>query len=128
MLRFSRMSDKVSKLLNNVIWVCFLALAILTPLIFFSGNIEIFEVPKMHFVYFISTIILFSTLIKSAIDGKFLIPKSLPLFIFFLFLTLQTISTFTSVDKFTSIFGYPSRLNGGLLSQFAYFAIFYAGL
>src|SRR3990167_1084557 len=128
MLRFSRMSDKVSKLLNNVIWVCFLALAILTPLIFFSGNIEIFEVPKMHFVYFISTIILFSTLIKSAIGGKFLIPKSLPLFIFFIFLTLQTISTFTSVDKFTSIFGYPSRLNGGLLSQFAYFAILYAGL
>jgi len=122
------MSDKVSKLLDNTIWVCFLALAILTPLIFFSGNIEIFEVPKMHFVYFVSTIILFSTLIKSALQGKFLVPKSLPLFIFFIFLILQTLSTFFSIDKFTSISGYPSRLNGGLLSQFAYLAIFYAGL
>src|SRR3990167_9626245 len=120
------MLDKIPKLLDNVIWICFLALAILTPLIFFSGNIEIFEVPKMHFVYLISTIILFSTLIKTAIEGKFLIPKSLPLFIFFIFLTLQILSTFFSVDKFTSISGYPSRLNGGLLSQFAYLAIFYS--
>ena len=128
MLRFAKMSDKVSKLLDSVIWVCFLALAILTPLIFFSGNIEIFEVPKMHFVYLASTIILFSTLTKSAIEGKFLIPKNLPFFIFLIFLLIQIISTFTSIDKFTSISGYPSRLNGGLLSQFAYLAIFYAGL
>src|SRR3989338_771392 len=128
MLRFAKMSEKFAKLLGTIIWACFLALAALTPLIFFSGNIEIFEVPKMHFVYLISTIILFSTLIKSAIEGKFLIPKSLPLFIFFIFLTLQTLSTFFSIDKFTSISGYHSRLNGGLLSQFAYLAIFYAGL
>ena len=122
------MADKISKLLDNVIWICFLALAVLTPLIFFLGNIEIFEVPKMHFVYLASTIILFSTLTKSAIEGKFLIPKNLPFFIFLIFLIVQVISTFFSIDKFTSIFGYPSRLNGGLLSQFAYLAIFYAGL
>jgi len=128
MLRFSKMLEKIPKLLDSVIWVCFLALVILTPLIFFSGNIEIFEVPKMHFVYFISTIILFLTLIKSAIEGKFLIPKNLPFFAFLTFLTIQTLATFFSIDKFTSISGYPSRLNGGLLSQFAYLAIFYAGL
>jgi len=122
------MSDKVSKLLDSVIWVCFLALAILTPLIFFSGNIEIFEVPKMHFVYFTATVVLFATLIKSVIHGKFLIPKNLPFFVFLIFLLIQIISTFFSIDKFTSISGYPSRLNGGLLSQFAYLAIFYAGL
>src|SRR3989344_5386873 len=122
------MADKFSKVLDSIIWICFLALAILTPLIFFSGNIEIFEVPKMHFVYLASTIILFSTLTKSAIEGKFLIPKNLPFFIFLIFLLIQIISTFTSIDKFTSISGYPSRLNGGLLSQFAYFAIFYTGL
>ena len=122
------MSDKVSKLLDNTIWVCFLALAILTPLIFFSGNIEIFEVPKMHFVYFTATVVLFATLIKSAIEGKFLIPKNLPFFVFLVFLLIQIISTFISIDKFTSISGYPSRLNGGLLSQFAYLAIFYTGL
>src|SRR3989344_9127856 len=128
MLRFGKMTDKVSKLLKSVIWVCFLALAILTPLIFFSGNIEIFEVPKMHFVYFIGTIVLFATLIKSAIEGKFQIPKNLPFFIFLIFVLIQIISTFISIDKFTSISGYPSRLNGGLLSQFAYLAIFYTGL
>src|SRR3990167_10414273 len=113
MLRFAKMTDKVSKLLDSVIWVCFLALAILTPLIFFSGNIEIFEVPKMHFVYFTATVVLFATLIKSAIEGKFQIPKNLPLFVLLIFLLVQIVSTFTSIYKFTSISGYPSRLNGG---------------
>src|SRR3989337_1616625 len=89
MLRFAKMADKIPKLLDNVIWICFLALAILTPLIFFSGNIEIFEVPKMHFVYFTATVVLFATLIKSAIEGKFLIPKNLPFFIFIIFLAVQ---------------------------------------
>src|SRR3990172_12664346 len=128
MLRFAKMSEKIPKLLDSVIWVCFLALVILTPLIFFSGNIEIFEVPKMHFVYFTATVVLFATLIKSVIHGKFLIPKNLPFFIFLIFLLIQIISTFISIDKFTSISGYPSRLNGGLLSQFAYLAVFYAGI
>lgn len=122
------MSERTSKFAEAIIWICFLALAILAPLIFFSGNIEIFEVPKMHFVYIVSTIILFATLIKSAADGKFLIPKNLPFFTLLTFLTIQTVSTFFSIDKFTSLFGYPSRLNGGLLSQFAYLSIFYAGL
>ena len=82
----------------------------------------------MHFVYLTSAIVLISTLIKSALQGKFLVPKSLPLFIFLIFLIVQILSIFFSIDKFTSIFGYPSRLNGGLLSQFAYLAIFYTGL
>ena len=122
------MADKVSKILDGIIWVCFLALAVITPLIFFSGNIEIFEVPKMHFVYLTSAIVLISTLIKSALQEKFLVPKSLPLFIFLIFLIVQILSTFFSIDKFTSIFGYPSRFNGGLLSQLAYLAILYTGL
>src|SRR3989344_5574413 len=122
------MSEKIPKLLDSVIWVCFLALVILTPLIFFSGNIEIFEVPKMHFVYFTATVVLFAVLIKSAMEGKFLIPKNLPFFIFLIFLASQIFATFFSIDQFTSIQGYPSRLNGGLLSQFAYLAIFYASL
>ena len=72
----------------------------------------------MIFVYLAATIILFATLIKFVLDKKILIPKSWPLAAFLIFLIFQTLSTFFSIDKFTSIFGYPSRLNGGLLSQF----------
>lgn len=45
----------------------------------------------------------------------------LPLFLFFL---SQLVSTFFSVDPYTSIFGYYSRLNGGLLSLLAYIILF----
>ena len=117
------MSDKISKLIDRVIWFSYLALAIITPLLFSTKNSELFEVPKMIFVYLAATIILFATLIKFVLDKKILIPKSWPLAAFLIFLIFQTLSTFTSIDKFTSIFGYPSRLNGGLLSQFAYFTI-----
>jgi len=116
-------SDKISKIIDQVIWFSYLALAVITPLLFSTKNSELFEVPKMIFVYMAATLILFATLIKFVLDGKILIPKSLPLAVFLIFLIFQTISTLTSIDKFTSIFGYPSRLNGGLLSQFAYFAI-----
>ena len=117
------MSDKISKLIDRVIWFSYLALAIITPLLFSTKNSELFEVPKMVFVYFAATVILFATLIKFVLAGKILIPKSWPLAAFLIFLIFQILSTFASIDKFTSIFGYPSRLNGGLLSQFAYFAI-----
>ena len=117
------MSDKISKLIDRVIWFSYLALAIITPLLFSTKNSELFEVPKMVFVYFAATVILFATLIKFVLAGKILIPKSWPLATFLIFLIFQILSTFASIDKFTSIFGYPSRLNGGLLSQFAYFAI-----
>jgi len=116
-------SDKISKLIDRVIWFSYLALAIITPLLFSTKNSELFEVPKMVFVYFAATVILFATLIKFVLAGKILIPKSWPLATFLIFLIFQILSTFASIDKFTSIFGYPSRLNGGLLSQFAYFAI-----
>src|SRR3972149_7425223 len=115
---------KIISILNKSILSSYFALAIITPLLFSTQNTEIFEVPKMFFVYFISTIILFLTLLKFALNGKFLIPKNPVFIIFVIFLTIQILSTFTSIDKFTSVFGYPSRLNGGLLSQFAYLAIF----
>ena len=82
----------------------------------------------MHFVYFAAAVIFFLTIIKFVLSGKILIPKSWPLATLILFLILQTLSTFISIDKFTSIFGYPTRLNGGLLSQFAYLAIFASAL
>ena len=57
-----------------------------------------------------------------------LIPKNPITFAFAVFVAIQTISTFFSIDKYTSIFGFPTRLNGGLLSQFAYLIIFATAL
>lgn len=105
-----------------------MALAVITPLLFSTKNSELFEVPKMHFIYFAAVIIFFGTLLKFVIKEKITIPARLPIAAFLIFLIIQAFSTLTSIDKFTSVFGYPSRLNGGLVSQLAYFAIFGAAL
>lgn len=114
--------------MRKAIWYCFLALAAVTPLIFSSHNSELFEVPKMLIVYGLSTIVLTLTLLKFVLDKKIVLPKNTVVYIFLIFLAFQTLSTIFSIDPFTSVFGYPTRLNGGLFSQLAYFIIFVCAL
>lgn len=111
-------------LIDKAILFIYFALAVVTPLIFTTQTTELYEVPKMFFVYFCATIIFFLTLIQIVLKRKLEIPKSKSL-IALAALTLSIIlSTFTSSDKYTSIFGFPTRLNGGLLSQLAYLVTF----
>ena len=116
------------RFLSKIIWLSFLALSIITPIIFTTQTSELYEVPKMLFVYFSATVIFFSTIIKFVLTRKVVIPKLGALAALILFIAIQVISTFTSIDKFTSVFGYPTRLNGGLLSQFAYLSLFFCAL
>lgn len=114
--------------LDALIWYATLAVAIATPLFFTTANTELYEVPKMYIVYFGTTIVFFATILKSTITKKVVIPQNPVLLSLLVFLAANVISTIFSVDKFTSIFGYPSRLNGGLLSLIAYTTIFYSVL
>ncbi|KKR87935.1 MAG: hypothetical protein UU34_C0002G0052 [Candidatus Curtissbacteria bacterium GW2011_GWA1_41_11] len=118
------MNDKLLPLLNKSIFIVFVTLAVATPFIFSTFNTELYEVPKMHFVYLTAVVIFFLTLAKFILPGKITIPKNPILIIFAAFVLVQLVSTFFSMDKFTSIFGFPSRLNGGLISQLAYLIIF----
>jgi len=120
--------EKLKAYLDQTIYITFLALAIITPLLFSTQTAEIYEVPKMYFVYFASTILLTLTITKFIIDKKIKIPIGSVVITFSLFIVVQILSTLFSQDKYTSIFGYPTRLNGGLISQFAYFVIFLTGL
>lgn len=89
----------------------------LTPFLLTTFTSELFEVPKMYFVYLVSIFIL-GLFIKS------FKPKiTIYLIVFFIFLISQTISTIFSIDRHTSFFGYYSRLNGGLLSTLVYFIL-----
>ncbi|MDO8260063.1 MAG: O-antigen ligase family protein, partial [Candidatus Magasanikbacteria bacterium] len=120
--------EKLKSTLNQTIYIIFLSLAIITPLLFSTQTTEIYEVPKMYFVYFASTILLTLTIAKFFIDKKIKIPTGAIVISFTIFILVQVISTLFSQDKYTSIFGYPTRLNGGLVSQFAYLVIFLIGL
>lgn len=128
-------------IINQIIFYTYLSLAIATPLIFSTHNTELFEVPKMILVYVGAIVVLSLTVVKFILQYSPHPPRRssgeagphsevftrlLPatnnqlLATLFVFVLIQTLSTIFSIDKFTSIFGYPSRLNGGLLSQIAY--------
>jgi O-antigen ligase len=120
--------EKLKSLLDQTIYIIFLALTIITPLLFTTQTTEIYEIPKMYFVYFASTILLALTITKFIIEKKIKIPTGAVVMSLTIFIFVQVISTLFSQDKYTSIFGYPTRLNGGLISQFAYLVIFATGL
>ena len=117
------MTAKIVPAIDKSIVSFIFAIAIVTPLIFTTQTTEIYEVPKMLFVYFSSSAILFLTLTKFLLKKQIIIPKNPLFWAFTLLVVIQLTSTFFSIDNFTSIFGYPSRLNGGLLSQFAYLVL-----
>jgi len=103
----------------------FLALIFFTPLICSQSNSELFELPKMYFVYFLTILITTFHLInvfqkKAPLHRKTFL--DIPLLLFFI---SQLISTFYSIDPHTSFFGYYSRLNGGLLSLICYLLLYF---
>ena len=106
--------------LKKIIVYLYLALFFFTPLIFSWQNSELFELPKMHFVYALTCLILFFHLLSALKKHTPLFPSNYLTLPLFLFLLSQTISTITSVDPLTSLYGYPSRLNGGLFSLLSY--------
>ncbi|KKQ31550.1 MAG: hypothetical protein US68_C0017G0002 [Candidatus Shapirobacteria bacterium GW2011_GWE1_38_10] len=110
--------------MTSIIQFLYLSLFFFTPLIFTSLTSELFEVPKMYFVYFTTIFIVLFHFLNWIRGETPLFSKnklSIPLLIFF---SSQLISTFFSVDPHTSIFGYYSRLNGGLLSFGSYSLLF----
>lgn len=79
----------------------------------------------MFFVYFLTILITGLHLINVLNNQQILFKRSpldIPLLIF---ISSQIISTFISVDPHTSIFGYYSRLNGGLLSIVSYALLYW---
>ena len=111
--------------LSRTIKLFFLSLFLLTPVIFTSINSELFELPKMYFVYGIATIIFTLHLINYLRGRTTLVRLSFLDSIFILFYSSQLISTIFSIDVYTSVFGYYSRLNGGLLSLTCYFLLYF---
>ena len=107
---------KIKKLIHYT----YLLLFLLTPLLFTSQNSELFELPKMHFVYGL-TVIIICLHLSSYLQGHSpLLPRNYITIPLLIFIFSQVVSTLASVDPLTSVFGYYSRLNGGLLSSICY--------
>lgn len=113
-------------MVNFILTACFYILFAITPLIFWADNKELFEYNKMMFVYLLATIIGGFWLIK-IIKLRKLIYKRTPLEIpILLFLGANILATIFSIDPHTSIWGYYTRSNGGLLSIISYTLLYFA--
>src|SRR3989344_3279756 len=113
-------------MLDKILTYSFYLLFFLTPLFWTSLNHELFEFNKMFLTYGFTVIIVGAWLLK-IINHKSLIINRTPLDIpILLFLGANVLSTIFSIDTHTSIWGYYSRSNGGLLSIICYTLLYFA--
>jgi tetratricopeptide (TPR) repeat protein len=113
-------------LCNKIIEYSFYALFFLVPLIFSHLTYELFEFNKMLLVYFISIIIAGAWLIKSLETETFYLKRTFLDIPILLFLIANILSTIFSIDPYTSLWGYYTRFNGGLISTIFYIFLYYA--
>src|SRR3990167_7625340 len=113
-------------MIDQIIRFFYSLLFLITPIIMSKDTSELFEFNKMLFIYVVTIMIIFFWLLKMVIYKKIILKKTpldIPILIFFL---SQLISTISSIDVHSSIFGYYGRFNGGLLSVTCYIALYYA--
>lgn len=110
----------------KIIKLSFYLLFLLTPLVFAKYTSELFEYNKMMFVYTLTTIITTFWILRMVSEKRLIFKRTILDIPILLFLVSQIISTITSIDIHTSIWGYYSRSNGGLLSTLSYIILFYA--
>lgn len=112
--------------LNFLIRWSFYGIFFLVPIIFTSNTSELFEFNKMWLTFGFALLIAAAWIGKMVLERQIKIQKT-PLDIFILlFLASQFLSTITSMDVHTSIWGYYSRFNGGFLSLLTYIFLYYA--
>ncbi len=112
-------------MINKLLTFCFYLLFLITPLLFTSATSELFEYNKMMFVYSLTAITTGLWVLKMIAQKEFIFkrtPLDIPLA---LFLLSQILSTIFSIDPHTSVWGYYSRSNGGLLSVVSYILLYY---
>ena len=116
----------MAKIMQRIIAWLFNILFLVTPLIFFPKTSEIFEFNKIIFVYGMATVITGVWLSRCLVEGRFIFRRTILDYPLIGYLVVLIISTLTSIDLHTSIFGYYGRFNGGLLSILSYSLLYWA--
>ena len=106
--------------------ILFYILFSVTPLILWPKTSELFEFNKMIFVYAMTVIIAAAWLSRCLAAKKFIFRRTILDIPLLVFLGSQFLSTLFSIDPRTSLLGYYSRFNGGLMSTVCYLLLFWA--
>lgn len=116
------LDQKLSRLIG---WL-FSFLIMLLPFTFSWFSDELFEFNKMLFVYTFTIFIGGAYLARMILCKKIIWQKTFLDWPIAIFLLSQIVSTIFSLHPRTSLLGYYTRLNGGLLSTLAYIILYYA--
>lgn len=111
---------------EKLVRYCFFILFFFTPLFFLPNTSELFEFNKMIVVYVLTLLVASSWIIHSISNGKLIFRHTSLDWPIVFFLTTQFISFLFSIDQRTSLMGYYSRFNGGLLSLLCYSLLYWA--
>ena len=106
--------------------ILFYILFSVTPLILWPKTSELFEFNKMVFVYILTCLIAATWAIRIILEKKIIFRRTLLDIPLLIFLGSQILSTIFSIDHRTSLLGYYSRFNGGLLSVISYSLLYWA--
>ena len=109
----------------SIMSILYSLLFFLTPLIFSTSNSEQFEIPKMYCIYGLTMAIITIHLFNYLRGRAPLFRRTFLDIPLLLFLSSQIISTVFSIDVHTSLFGYYSRMNGGLVSLLSYSILYW---
>lgn len=111
---------------SNLILLAFNFLFFALPLYFRFNTTELFEFNKIILLYAVTAVIFGLWAYKILSEKKFSIRTSFLDIPILLFLTSQIFSTVFSIDIYTSLLGYYSRFNGGLVSILCFIFLYYA--
>lgn len=120
------MRNYVEIITNKIIEFSFYALFFVTPLLFTSINSELYEFPKMFFVWATAILIVGAWGIRMVTLNRIIFHHTLLDLPLLLFLFSQIVSFLISIDHYTSFWGYYSRLNGGIASTITYIFLYWA--
>jgi O-antigen ligase len=98
----------------------------LTPLIFSQRATELFEFPKMAFIYVLACVTLTALGARWLQSRNVTVSFNLGISFALIFLAWLLITSLTSMNLYTSIAGYYTRFNGGLASYIAFSVLGYA--
>ncbi|NMB70319.1 hypothetical protein GYA27_03910 [candidate division WWE3 bacterium] len=112
----------IKKLFEKFYFNFYLFLLIFTPLLFVTNTGELFEFPKTFFIYYAALLCLMVYVIDMISNKTWISRPSLTVLFYVAVFILTTI---TSMHFYTSLWGYYTRFNDGLMSVLAFFALYY---
>lgn len=106
--------------------VLFNILLFLIPLVFYKNTSELFELNKIIILYSFTALITSAWVIKMISHKTLIFRRTILDIPLILYLFALLLSTLFSIDPRTSLFGYYSTFNGGLLAQVSYTILYWA--